>query len=151
MATMIKNKGIKAPVFRKPDVSKFIPQGMEDAVARLTAAGMKIMYSPQMRQHVLQAIRSTVPTAKKLAGSAVGLLLTLDQRTPGGSPVAALFPAFLELLGEAAEVLSSAGQPVTQADYNEAVQTGMVIIAKKLGGSDQEIMQGLQQATQGAA
>jgi hypothetical protein len=140
--------------FKKPDIAQFIPPEMKDAVDRIVAAGVKVIFNPATREQVMEQVNSREPVAKKMATSVVGLLLTLDKKSKGGLPMAAIFPAALELLGESAEVLVAAKQPVTQADFNEAAQMALVLLAKKLGASDEQIMQGLQQhvpAEEGAA
>jgi hypothetical protein len=130
--------------FTKPDISGFIPEQMQDAVARIVAAGTKLIYSPQLREQVMKDIEREGEVPQKLAESTVGLLLTLDgQAKGGGIPMEALFPAGMELLGEAAEILSATGQVVTQADYNQAALQMSMLIVKKLApeASDEEIMQ----------
>ena len=75
----------------------------------------------------------------------LGLLLTLDKQTKGGIPIPALFPAALELLGEACDILTQAGQAVTQDDYNEAAQAMSVEMARKFANADEaQIQAGVQ-------
>lgn len=135
----------KAAGFKRPDVKPLIPPDMVDVVDRVVAAGMRYLYSPAMREEVMQAIQSQEPTPQKLGNNVTGLLLTLDNQTKGGIPQAALFPAGIELLGEAAEVLVAAGQPVTQEDFNTAGLVIFATLAKKLGASDEDVMAAAQQ------
>lgn len=134
---------------QKPDWRQFTPPELMDDVERIQAAGMKLMYSPEMQQERQEAVASSAPIAETLADNTVGLLLTLDQQAQGGLPVAALFPAAMALLGEAAAVLEAAGKKITQEDWNDAALRMYVLIGKKLGGSDEQIMQGAQQAMGG--
>lgn len=136
----------KGPKFTKPDIEQFIPEQARDAVARVIAAGMKVIYAPGMRDQVRQDIERDVPVPQKLAEATLGLMLTLDQQSKGGIPMEALFPAAMELLGEAAEILSAAGQTVTQEDYNEAARILFVQMGRKLGMNDDQIMQAAGQA-----
>lgn len=135
----------KVSGFKRPDVKPLIPPDMVDVVDRVTAAGMRYLYSPAMREEVMQAIQSQEPVPQKLGNNVTGLLLTLDNQTKGGIPQAALFPAGIELLGEAAEMLVASGQPVTQEDFNTAGLTIFATLAKKLGASDQDVMAAAQQ------
>ena len=149
MAGLMDKAAASAPPaqrFNKPDVSGAVPPEMKDAVDRVVAAGMKVMYSPEMQQERQQAVQSQDPMPKKLAENVTGLMLTLDQRTKGGIPVQALFPAAMMLLSEAAELLTEAGQTVSDEDYKEAARMLFVLIGKKLGGTDEQIMQAAQQA-----
>lgn len=127
--------------FKKPDVAQFVPPEIKDAVDRISAAGMKIMYSEQMKDDRDQAINSPEPVPKKLSDNVVGLLLTMDQQAKGGLPPAALFPAAVMLLAEAGDLLVAAGQPVSQDDFNTAAMMAFAEMGKRMGGSPDQIMQ----------
>lgn len=135
--------------FRKPDPSTFVPKGQEDAVERVVAAGMKTMYAPEMRDELVNEINRDVPVPQKMAEGVVGLVLTLDKQTQGGLPEGAIFPSILMLLAEAAELLTSTGQPVTQADYNEAAQIAFVLYGRAMKVPDDQIMSELQKRAGG--
>jgi hypothetical protein len=126
--------------FKAPDVRQFVPEAQRDAVERIVAAGVKFMYSPQAREQVQQDIARQAPVPQKLAESTLGLMLTLDQQAKGGLPAEAMLPAGMELLGEAGEILSAAGELVTQEDYNEAARMLFVGISRKLGMNDDDIL-----------
>lgn len=142
---MQKARLLESAKFKKPDISGFIPPEAKDAVDRVVAAGTKLMYSPDMRQELQAEIDRDVPPAQKMAEAVTGLILTLDKQSQGGIPVQALFPAAMELMGEAAEVLAAAGQPVTQEDYNEAARQMFVLLGRKMGATDEQLMQGAEQ------
>lgn len=139
----------QAAGFKKPDISAMIPPESKDAVDRVVAAGTKMMYAPEMRQHLQEAVQSQDPVPKKLAENTVGLMLLLDQKSQGKIPLDAMFPAAMELLGEAAEVLTTVGQDVTQEDYNEAAMMMFAIMGKKLGATDEQMMGAAEQAIPG--
>lgn len=130
----------KAPAFKRPDIAPFIPKGQEDAVARLVAAGLKMMYSPGMKEDVLAAVQSPDPVGKKLGENAAGLVLALIQQSGGQAPEGAIFPAAVELMSECADMLAAAGEPVTQEDWKEGFMTLIAVIGKQLGGTDEQIM-----------
>lgn len=134
-----KAKG-KAPAFKRPDLSAFIPEGQEDAVARLVAAGMKIMYAPDMKDEVMAAVQADQPAGQKLGENAAGIMLTLMEQAQGKVPPEAIFPAAAELMSECAEMLNAAGQPVTQEDWKDGFFMLLGILGKKLGGTDEQIM-----------
>lgn len=157
MEPMIKGMGAPAAQaapaagFTRPDISKSIPPEQQDAVARIVAAGMKAMYAPEMREQILEVVKSQEPTPKKLAESVVGLLLMLDQKAQQNGqalPVEALPYAAVELLGEAADILTAAKQPVSDEDFKAACTMAVWHIARKMGASDDEIVNGLDQAGQ---
>lgn len=150
VSSLLQRAKEKAPKFKRPDMAQFVPPDAKDAVDRVVAAGHRLMYSPDMRDDLQQAVDAQEPVPQKLANNVSGLLLTLDGQARGGIPMAAIFPAAMELLGEAAEVLAAAGQPVTQEDFNEAARALFVVLGRKLGATDEQMMGAAQQATGGA-
>ena len=137
--------------FQKPDVAALpvvqqLSEKDRDAYQRIVAAGMKMMYAPETREQLMEAINSKDPVPKKLAENILGLMLILFQKSTGMPPPAALFPAAIELMGEAAEVLINAGQQVTQEDFHDASILLFTMLGKKLGATDQQLMQGAEQA-----
>lgn len=139
----------KGGTFKRPDISSFVPPDVKDVVDRVVAAGMHIMYSPDMRDEVQAAVQSTDPIEKTLSDNVVGLMLTLDQKTQGGIPQAAIFPAAMELMGEAADMLTAAGKSVTQSDYNDAALTMYAMIGQKLGGQPEDMLGAAAESLQG--
>lgn len=137
--------------FKRPDIGPSIPPEQQDAVARIVAAGMKVMYSPEMREQIMQVVQSQDPIPKKLAESVVGLLLVLDKKAGGKTPVDALPWAAMELLGEAADILAAAKQPVSQEDYSAAATLTVWLMARKMGASDEQVIGSLKQLGQGKA
>lgn len=134
--------------FTRPKIN--VPPEMQDAVDRIVAAGMKLIYSPSMKDERDAALQSDDPIAKVLATNVVGLTLVLDQQSQGGIPEQALLPAALELLLDVADMMVKAGKTVTQDDINDAALMMHVMIAKKLGVSDEEVMNGARQGAQQA-
>jgi hypothetical protein len=137
--------------FQKPDIAQFVPPDVKDATDRVVAAGMRLMYAPEMREDIAAAIQSQEPMPKKLAENVTGLLLTLDQKAKGGIPAGALFPAAMGLLGEAADLAVAAGQQVTQSDYNDAALAMYALIGQKLGGTPEDVMGAAAAAMPGGA
>ena len=127
--------------FKKHNIDQFIPPELKDIVDRVVAAGMKVMYSDDMKEDILDEIKRDVPPAQKMAEATVGMVLMLDQRSKG-IPMAALFPVAMKLLDESAEILVAAGQPVTQEDYSDAARRVFVLMGQKLGATPDQIMEG---------
>lgn len=126
--------------YKAPDWRALTPQESHDAVERVVAAGAKLMYSPDFRDDLKQAVATDMPVDQKLADNVVGLLLMLDQQAQGGIPIAALFPAGVALMDEAAQVLGAAGQQVTQEDFDGATMRLFTLMSQKMGASDDDIM-----------
>lgn len=130
----------RAAAFKKPDISALTPENMRDPVERVVAAGMKLMYAPEMKQELMKAVQSQDPVPKKLAENVTGMMLMLDQKAKGSIPIQAIFPAAMELMGEAAEALSAAGQEVTQDDFNEGALMLFSMIGQKMGANQEQLM-----------
>ena len=138
--------------FVKQDIMSKIPPDQKDAVQRIVAAGMKLMYSPETQPQLQKAVQAPGPAPKKMAENAVGILLTLDQQAkPSGLPPAAIFPAGYELCAECGQVLIHAGQNVTQDEFNAALQMMHVLISKKMKATDEQIMGSVQNPGQAPA
>ena len=140
MKPLMKLAREQAPQFKRPDVSQFIPQGQEDAVARLVAAGHKVMYAPDMKDEVMAAVQSPDPVGKKLGENAAGVMLTLMEQAQGEIPPGAIFPAAAELMSECADLLIAAGETVTQEDWKDGFFTLIAVMGKHMGGDEQQIM-----------
>ena len=140
---------------QKPDIAPFIPKGMEDPVARVVAAGMKLMYAPEMRPRLMAHVQSDKASIQTLAQGVTDLIKQLEARSNGGQggiPQAALFPAAMQLLGEAADVAQASGQPITQDEYNQAAQLMFALIGKQVvHGTDKQLMLGAANVVAGGA
>lgn len=133
--------GSSGGTFKAADISKAIPPQYADAVQRIVAAGMKIMYSPASRQDLMAAVKSPDPLPKVLAENITGLMLTLDKHAGGsGLPPPAVMPAAYELLADAGALMVKAGRNVSQQDFTSAVQLMYVMISKKQGMNNDQIM-----------
>jgi len=136
---MQKAEAAKKP-FTPPDLAPHIPPELKDDVDRITAAGMKLLYAPQMKEDVMAAIKSPEPPGIKLGQNVAGLMLILDQKAQGSMPVDAIFPAAMQLLVESANMLQAAGETVTDDDFRDAGLSLYATLFKKMGASDEEIM-----------
>lgn len=129
-----------AGAFVAKDISQVVPPEQMDAVQRIVAAGMQLMYDPAQRKQLMAAVASPDPVPKTMAMSVVGIILVLSKKAPSGLPPAAIMPAEYELMIEAGTVLEKAGKTVTQDDFNAALQLAFALTGKKMGASDAEIM-----------
>jgi hypothetical protein len=141
-----------APQYKSKAVEA-VPQNLRATFERVVLAGMKIFYSPKMKQMIQQEIAKPGPVEKKLAEGVAGLMALIDSQAKKGLPREILIPAGIELLYEVAEFLSETGQiKVTPEQLQQAATYLAVIIAKRYGASDQQIQQMLQaQGGQAAA
>ena len=109
-----------APTFKRPTVP--VSPDMREAVDRVVAAGMKMMYAPEMKDERDKVLAMTEPVALVLAQTVTGLTLVLDKKSQGGIPMPALFPAAIELLADLADLFVKAGKPVTVVLRNGSIR-----------------------------
>ena len=136
--------------FTPPPVESFVPEEHLDAVQRVVAAGMKLVYQGDMAEDVKAELARDVPVAQMLAEASVGWLLILDKQAPQGIPEHILAYALQALVGEAAEIATQSGRAVSADEFEDAVMLAHQLMARKLGYNDEQIMQGAQQGMQQA-
>lgn len=125
-------------------------ENTQDVIDRLHAAGVKVMYSPgqdAQRQKAIQDAKASGKIANVIALNVTGLMLILDKQTKGGVPAKALFPAAMQLAGDAEEMLGNAGIEATPDDMKDVSRQLYVMLAKKFfGATDEQINQGASNA-----
>lgn len=126
-----------------------IPPNLRDAFERVVLAGMKVMYSPETEDMVAEALAGDGEVWKKLGEGITGLMLILDKQSGKGLPQDIMIPAAIELVHEAGAHLNSIGQEVSPDDLKTATQYVVVLLAKKMGAKDDQIM-GMFAGKQGA-
>lgn len=114
----------------------------QEAFKRVTAAGMKVMFSEQSHQMMLEELQKPGDMDEKLAQGIAGLMLMLYKQSKGTMPPQIIMQAAAWLLLEAARFVQEAG--IGQVD-NQTIRNamdGMVgILMKKFGASEDQIMQ----------
>lgn len=124
----------------KTKVVEAIPPNLRDAFERVILAGMKVMYSPETADMVEEVMSGPGEVWKKLGEGVAGLMMLLDKQSGKGIPQDIIIPAAIELVHEAADHLNKTGQEVSEEDVKTATQYVAVLIAKKFGANDQQIM-----------
>lgn len=124
----------------KTKVVEAIPPALRDAFERVILAGMKVMYSPETEDLVAQTLEGDGEMWKKIGEGVAGLMMLLDKQSGKGIPQDVMIPAAIELVNEAASHLQTIGQNVTPEDIKTATQYVVVLLAKKFGANDQQIM-----------
>lgn len=124
----------------KTKVVEAIPPNLRDAFERVVLAGMKVMYSPETEDMVAQTLEGPGEMWKKIGEGVAGLMMILDKQSGKGIPQDILIPAAIELVNEAGTHLNTIGQKVTPEDIKTATQYVVVLLAKKMGANDQQIM-----------
>lgn len=102
---------------------KLMDPKQADAYDRVTAAGMKMMYSPDNAEMIHGLIMDEkVPVANKLGEGVANLLVMMDNQGNGSIPKEVLVPAGVTLLFEAADYLFEVGVEYTEDDLAKALE-----------------------------
>jgi hypothetical protein len=94
----------------------------QQQVQRIVIAGMKVMFSPQTRELLQQALQAPGDIATKLGQAIAGLMALLVKESQGSIPQQLLIPAGMILLTHAADFLRKAGMQVSDQDVAQAMQ-----------------------------
>lgn len=100
---------------------------------RIEVAGMKVMFSPQTRQMLQQAMAGNAPLAQKIGVAVAGLLGLLMKESQNSIPRQLLLPAGILLVAHAAEFLAHAGTPVNDQDVAKAIEIMQAVVMRANG------------------
>ncbi len=135
----------------KSGAAAVVPPEHQDAFARVVLAGLKVFYSPQMKETIQETISAEGEIETNLAKGMTGLMALLDQKSKPSLPLPVIFPAAVELLYEITEFLAEVGamEPLTKEQMATTVQLTVGMIAKRYKMPDEMIMQMLTGKVQG--
>lgn len=103
-----------------------------DALQRVVAAGMKIMFDPKTFPMLKAGVSKEGPMPEKLAQQAVGLLKLLQDRANGSIPRQILIPAAMMLMLEVGRTIHDMGMPSpTPEDVQAAYKLLVPLVAKE--------------------
>lgn len=122
-----------------------IPEEMKDAYNRVVMAGMKIMFSQETHQFMLQQLDGPEPLAQKL-GEGIGMLMMMIHGESNGTiPPYTIFPAGQNLMLQAIEFIQEGGVDVTDQEFGDALEIFYRFVAEKFGTTLEELLEIAQQ------
>lgn len=112
---------------------------------RVVMAGMKLMYSKETRQFLINGLNQDTPVDDRLATEAAGIIKMLDEKSNGTMPREVIIPAAVALMMEMVRFMIEGGIATpTGAEIKSAMQKLTMIIldqygilAKMQGGQEQ--------------
>jgi hypothetical protein len=129
-----------------------LPPKYRVAVQRIVLAGMKVMFSPETHQLMLQAIRSDTDPAHAVGMGVTQLLTLLFKESKGSMPIPAIVPGGVLLCCEALDFMEKAGMvKVTPQIIDDTVQTVTAYLMQKLGYTPDQMARIAQGGAQGGA
>ena len=111
---------IDADLWQKHINTKLDP-AKQNALERIVLAGMKVMFSPQTHQMMLQELDAQGDIVDKLAQGTAKLMGLLYQQSRNTMPGDLLIPAGGVLMAKACEFLNKSGTAVTEDQFRQAL------------------------------
>lgn len=100
-----------------------LPPEMQDAYTRVVAAGMKVMFSKETHDAMLQQLNAPGDTATKLGQGIAKVILFLFNESNGTMPQEVIVPAAMILLIKAAEFVNQSGKgQVSDEEIGQAME-----------------------------
>lgn len=119
-----------------------IPPELKSAFQRLVAAGLKVMYSEETHQDVMNMLPKDGTPAENLGHGIARLVSLLFQQSNQTAPPQLLIPLGLYLLTDAAEFVQQSGDmDISDQEVGDATIVMITDIFKMAGGSPDQVMQ----------
>jgi hypothetical protein len=111
-----------------------VPPQFRVPVQKIYLAGMKLMYSPDTHQLMIQQLQGNSFTAQAVARGVAALMTIMYRESKGQMPLPAAAPAAILLVCEALDYLEQTKQgQVTPELLSDAVQQVVAILLQKMG------------------
>lgn len=129
-----------------------VPPQYAVAVQKIYLAGMKLMFSPETHQHMVQAVQSDTDPGHAVGAGVVALITMLYQQSKGTMPIPAAVPAGLLLVAEGLDFMEQSKMipQATPEMIDSATQTLVSMLMQKVGMTPDRMAQLAQQAHGGA-
>jgi hypothetical protein len=131
-------------------IAKDIPPDLQEAFARVVKAGMKVMFSEQTHELMMEELSKDGDLEQVLGEGIAGLMLLLFKKSNETMPAQLLVPAGIYLLSEAADftekIMQDKMPPAVMAD---AIQVMTNIIFEKMGVPKDKLSAAMTKVEQG--
>lgn len=102
-------------------------------------AASKILYAPQTREMLKQALKADIPMPMKLASQVVGVMKMTEMRSPNKKlPPKVLAPASIAMLMDLAQFMHRLGLKVSEDDIKQAMPLLKQFLVKVFGKQPQQ-------------
>jgi hypothetical protein len=119
-----------------------VPPELKEAYQKIIAAGLKVMYSEETHQDVMNMLPKDGTPGENLGRGIANLMSLLFQQSNQTMPPQLLIPCGLYLLVDAAEFMQQSGDSdLTDEDVGDAVLAMITEIFKMAGASADQAMQ----------
>jgi hypothetical protein len=119
-----------------------MPPELQEAYERVVIAGMKVMFSKDSHQLMLQQLQQGGSVGERLGKGVTGLMMLLFKQSNATMPPQVIIPAGVELIAQAADFLKQSNmEQITNEDIGEGMQIMITSIMEKFGVDQQQIQQ----------
>jgi hypothetical protein len=119
-----------------------IPSNFQEAFSRVVKAGMRVMFSEQTHDMMIEQLSQEGDLADNVGNAIAGLMLLLYQKSNKTMPGEVIIPSGVYLLAEGAE-------KITPDVMAKAMQVMVDVLMKSFGADPSRVMSAAQKAAQG--
>lgn len=132
------------------EVAATIPANFQEAFARVIKAGMKVMFSEQTHDLMMEQLSQDGDMPKVIGEGIGGLMLMLYQKSNQTMPGEVIVPAGIYLLAEGADFLEKImGEEMPPDIIGDAVEVMLDLMMEKFGINPDQFKQAVAKAAQG--
>jgi hypothetical protein len=127
-----------------------IPSNFQEAFSRVVKAGMRVMFSEQTHDLMIDQLSQEGDLAENVGKAIAGLMLLLYQKSNQTMPGEVIIPAGTYLLAEGADFIEKVtGEKITPAVMANAMQVMIDVLMEKFGVDPNRVKSVAQKAAQG--
>jgi hypothetical protein len=127
-----------------------IPTNFQEAFSRVVAAGMRVMFSEQTHDMMIEQLQQEGDFAQNVGNAIAGLMLLLFEKSNKTMPGEVIIPAGIYLLAQGADFIEKVtGEQVTPDVLATATQVMIDTLMKKFGIDPGKALGVAQKAAQG--
>lgn len=128
-----------------------IPKQFQEAFSRVVKAGMKVMFSDETHELMLDQLEGEGDLAEKVGSAVAGMMIMLYEKSNGTMPGEVIIPAATYLLAQGADFLEQVtGEELTPDIIADASEVMIRQLMQAAGADPDKFTAGLQSAAEQA-
>lgn len=117
-----------------------IPKQFEESFSKIITAGMRIMFSDETHELMLDQLEQDGDFAENIGKAITGLMLLMYQKSNGTMPQELIVPAGIYLLAKGVNFIEKVtGEQVTSDVLSQAIQLMLDTLIEKTGANPQQV------------
>jgi hypothetical protein len=138
------------PLDMADEMANTVPKNFQEAFTKVVKAGMKVMFSEQTHQFMIEELQQEGDLAQRIGEAISGLMLLLYQKSNNTMPGEVVIPAGVYLLGQGADFLEKVtGEEITPDILAGAMQVMIETLSTKFGVDPKKLYQASEKAAAG--